>query len=422
MRLKRTVNCLAAVLAIVFGTALWSGIAPAQDSIRIAAVVNDDAISMLDVWERMQIVFVTANLQDDEETRRRLFPQVLRALIDERLQLQEGERQEIELSDAELETATVIIENAIGLPEGKLEEFLEYNNVSQDSFMQQVRAELTWNKLVQRRMRPDSVSEDEVDERLARMKADANQPAYLLAEIFLAVDDPSRESEVLANMERLADSIRGGADFAALARQFSQSASSAAGGDLGWILASQLPEDMRAAVVQMTPVSMSPPVEVPGGYKLILLRDQRVGFENETVEEELVLRQIVLPADVGADETALSAEAEAIADSLAICDDFNAIGEGHPEAQVSPAVTVRPSEMQPAMLDVVKNLPINQPSEPVRSEMGFHVLMVCERTEVAKGLPTRQQILQQLEDEQFDLVSRGYLRDLRRTAFIDIRL
>jgi peptidyl-prolyl cis-trans isomerase SurA len=48
--------------------------------------------------------------------------------------------------------------------------------------------------------------------------------------------------------------------------------------------------------------------------------------------------------------------------------------------------------------------------------------MVCERTEVAKGLPTRQQILQQLEDEQFDLVSRGYLRDLRRTAFIDIRL
>ncbi len=40
---------------LIAGLFAWIPVTQAQDSIRIAAVVNDDAISMLDVFERMQI-------------------------------------------------------------------------------------------------------------------------------------------------------------------------------------------------------------------------------------------------------------------------------------------------------------------------------------------------------------------------------
>ena len=422
MSLKQTLLCLVAATAIVGGPMVWPTAAPAQDSIRIAAVVNDDAISMLDVFERMQIVFVTANLEDNQDTRQRLLPQVLRTLIDERLQRQEGERQGIELTDAEIDAATGFVENSIGLQPGQLDAFLDYNDVSRDAFLYQITTELIWTKLVQRRMRPENVTEEEVTETLERLGASADEQAYLLAEIFLSIDDPSREAEVLVNIERLADSIRTGANFPAIARQFSQSASSAAGGDLDWILESQLPEDIRDIVSGLRPVTMSEPIRVIGGYKLILVRDRRIGFATQELEAEVVLRQILLPVGPEDDAGALSEQAALIAEALAVCEDFDEVNATAPNAQISELIPVRLSELQPAMMEVVRELPVNQASAPMRSEVGFHVLMVCERKDVDAGMPSREDVYKQLDDEQFDLVSRGFLRDLRRSAFVDIRL
>ena len=52
------------------------------------------------------------------------------------------------------------------------------------------------------------------------------------------------------------------------------------------------------------------------------------------------------------------------------------------------------------------------------------VLMVCSREEnVTKGgLPTRDAMRRSIEEERLDMLSRRYLRDLRRAAFIDFRL
>ena len=419
--IKRLAVVLAGVV-LVAGLFAWTSGGQAQDSMRIAAVVNDDAISMLDVFERMQIVLVTANLEDNEETRRRLLPQILRTLIDELLQRQEGERLEITVSDEEIKAATDFIEDTIGLQRGQLDAFLDYNNVSREAFMRQITTELIWNKLIQQRMRADSVTPDEVTDALERLEASADEPAFLLAEIFVAVDDPNRETEVLANLERLAEAIRGGARFSAIAQQFSQSASSAAGGDLGWISQNQLPEDIRDIVTELTPIAMTEPIRVVGGYKLILVRDRRVGFASNNLEAELVLRQFLLPVGDGDDEDAIAEQASQIAGTLTVCEDFDAALGDLTTAQITAPTSVKMNELQPALIDVVSGLPVNTPSPPMRSERGFHVVMVCERIESDGGLPSRREIYIQLEDEQLDLVSRGYLRDLRRSAFIDVRL
>ena len=61
---------------------------------RIAAVVNDEVISVFDLVSRMRMVMISSNMPDTPETRQRIATQVLRSLIDEKLELQEAKKQE----------------------------------------------------------------------------------------------------------------------------------------------------------------------------------------------------------------------------------------------------------------------------------------------------------------------------------------
>lgn len=151
------------------------------------------------------------------------------------------------------------MERNLGLPSGQLEPFMNYNDLSLESLNTQLKAEIIWSELVERRMQTDVITEDDIDAELDRLGAAADQPAYLLAEIYLAVDEPSREPEIEANMLRLREAILSGASFPIIARQFSQSASAIEGGGLGWIVESQLSEDLRAVVPQIPVGDISQP-------------------------------------------------------------------------------------------------------------------------------------------------------------------
>src|SRR5580704_1405043 len=75
--------------------------APPTPDMRIAAVVNDEVISVFDLVSRMRLVELSSNLPDTPETRQRIGGQVLRALVDEKLQLQEAKRQNVVATDDE---------------------------------------------------------------------------------------------------------------------------------------------------------------------------------------------------------------------------------------------------------------------------------------------------------------------------------
>jgi hypothetical protein len=48
--------------------------------------------------------------------------------------------------------------------------------------------------------------------------------------------------------------------------------------------------------------------------------------------------------------------------------------------------------------------------------------MVCERTEAAPSLPTREDIADQIRNERMSMLARRYLRDIRLAAIVDIRV
>src|SRR5690349_18241880 len=154
--LRRAALCLA--LVIVAGVAAP---AQAQDSLRIAAVVNDDIISELDVYMRLRMAMLSAHLEDTQETRQRLLPQVLRNLIDDRLKLQEAKRAGIKINPADVERRIDRLAERNNMSRTELEQFLRGNGVLVDAVADQITAELNWARLVQRTLRPRIVITDQ---------------------------------------------------------------------------------------------------------------------------------------------------------------------------------------------------------------------------------------------------------------------
>jgi peptidyl-prolyl cis-trans isomerase SurA len=410
------------LLALLAGAPLA---ARAQDSLRIAAVVNDDVISALDLAVRERMVISSSHLQDAPEVRTRLAPQVLRGLIDERLKLQEAQRLGIKVPDKEVEQQIKTIATENKMSPQDFEAALKQSGILIDSLRSQIRAELAWLRVIQRRLRPNvTISDDQIDEAMAEIAANANQPQYLLAEIFLSVDSPTQEAEVRQSADRLIDQIHGGAGFSAVARQFSQSSTAAGGGDLGWVRLGQLDRTVDAALPALKKGEVSQPIRSNGGFHILYLRDLRQGT-TKAPEGKVSMKQAFLSVPANATQAQIdkaTEQARHVVDQAKSCDDMVRLArEVTPNAHTD-LDNVDYADLPPELKQVATDQPLNTPSKPLRLATGIGVYMVCQRDIVSGGLPSREEVGMRLLRERLEVMARGYLRDLRRAAIIDLRV
>ena len=175
----------------------------AQEIDRIAAVVNDDIISMRELNNRAHMALVSSGIADSMDARRRVAPQVLRKLIDERLQMQEATRVKISLTPSEVESGIAIIEQQNHLPHGALLAGLARAGVDPDLVRDQIRADLTWMRVTARVLQSQvRVGEEEINDRLESLNERRGQPEYLLSEILLPVDTPAQDDDARHGQSR----------------------------------------------------------------------------------------------------------------------------------------------------------------------------------------------------------------------------
>jgi len=392
----------------------------AQDTLRAVAVVNDQVISMLDLVMRTRLAMLSAGLEDSPDTRARLQPQVLRALIDENLQLQEAERLGIAVSQSEVEGAIGQIAQQNKMPRDAFLNLLKNKGILPTILSEQIRAGLAWNGIVNRSLRSNvDVREEEVDDVIGRIQADSGSPEIRVAEIFLAVDSAAQENEVAVTAQRLIDQMRAGANFEALARQFSQSATASVGGDLGWIREGQLQEELQPVVRAMKPRQVSQPIRTFGGIYIIYLREERQrSFGDATVRLKQVLFSVPQGAPSETVQQAVAGASDARA-QIGSCDDVDQVAAAVGSPGSGDLGSLRLNDLPAEIRDVIANLPVGQPSAPVQLSGGIGVLVVCDRQD---GAIDRDKIFESLVDQRLNLLARRYLRDLRRQANIDIRL
>jgi peptidyl-prolyl cis-trans isomerase SurA len=394
---------------------------------RIAAVVNDEVISVADVTSRLKMVILSSNLTDSPETRQRIAGQVLRTIVDEKLQMQEAKRQNVTATDEEIKKAVGQIEKQNNMQPGQLDQVLRAHGIERSALIDQLTASIVWAKLVRRLVSQTSVvSDEEIDYALKRAKETANEPQSRVAEILLAVDNPKQEDDVKRLAERLTEQMKQGARFSAVAQQFSQSPTAAVGGDIGWVRPEQLSPELGKAVAQMRPGELSPPIRTGAGYYLLLVLDRRSGKGASVEDNMLHLVQIVFPLPPQATDQMRRAailEAQNAKTTAKNCEEMLKIGKEKGSPQLSSEGRLRADQISPGMRNIVLGLEAGQSSQPILQKNGVGVIMMCEKmASSAPTVPTRDEVAETLMRERLDTLARRYMRDLRRTAFVDVRV
>ena len=109
--------------------------------------------------------------------------------------------------------------------------------------------------------------------------------------ILIRTNEAVSEADARRRLEDLRERImRGGADFAELARLHSEDGTAARGGDLGWVYPGDTVPDFERAMDALKPGEISEPVKTPFGWHLIQVLERRTaGVSAE--RRRLVARQ-----------------------------------------------------------------------------------------------------------------------------------
>jgi len=402
----------------------------------VAAIVNDKLISEYDVDQRVAMFIVTSGIVNPTaETLAQIREQVLRAMEDEILQIEEATRLGITVADQEIDGAIEQVAGDNGMTTDQILAMLGSAGVQPQTFREQMRSQIAWGKLVQGRYAGGIViTEDQVNSALERLQGGAVQTQYAVSEIFLSVDQPEDEQEVQQNAQQIVQQLSFGAAFPEVARQFSQSPSAAGGGVIGWVQQDQLPDEIGEVLSEMEPGQLAGPVRSEGGYYIVQLHDRREPAGNLTPQEASLgpdgpfpLDRLLLPAPAGgpADlrQQALSF-AQTLRSQIVSCEQLPQISrqiEGSVYMRLGP---MRLADLAQPLAEAVRATPAGGVTQPVMSDAGVELIVRCDGSGVTANpiqIPTRDELRQQLFVQQITVLSRSYMRDLRRDAVVETR-
>lgn len=89
--------------------------------------------------------------------------------------------------------------------------------------------------------------------------------------------DPAKRETLRVEAQQVLEQVKNGGDFAALAKQYSDDGSAAAGGDLGWFTKGDMVKEFEDAVLSLKKGETYPTlVETQFGYHIVRFDDQRV--------------------------------------------------------------------------------------------------------------------------------------------------
>lgn len=391
---------------------------------KATAIVNGEVITESDIDHRLALMLASARVTLPPEEVQRVRAQVLRNLIDETLQIQDAAQHDITVEDAEINQYYARFAQGFNQTATGFSAYLRTLGASDTSLKRQIRGELAWQRLRGRLIDPFvSVSDEEVRSILDRRIAARGSTEYRVAEIFISAT-PETSAEARANASRIVQQIRAGANFQAYARQFSEASTAALGGELGWVRAAQLPPELAALVIQMPVGAISDPVEIPGGYSVILLVNSRQVLVADPRNAVLSLIQLSVSMPAGTAEAQATARANQLAQasqSMGGCGNAAEVARAQ-GAEIINNDQVQVRELPAPLQQMLLNLNVGQATPPFGTAERISVLVLCGRDDPQQtNMPTAETTREQEVEIRANRRAQRYLRDLRRDAVVDYR-
>ena len=387
-------------------------------------IINGEVVTGTDIDQRVALVVAASGGKVAAEELSRLRLQVLRNLMDETLQIQEAKSQDLTVADTEIDASyDRVARQNFGQDPKALDAYLTKIGSSGNSLKRQIRGEMSWQRLLRRNVTPFvNISDDEVRETIKRQEEAKGSEEFRVGEIFLSSTSENRDA-VAQNALKIVEQLKQGASFVAYARQYSEASTAVVGGDLGWIRQGILPAEIDRALPGMQAGQLVGPIEVRGGFSVVLLIDKRKVLTADPRDALLSLKQISISFPAGTTQAGGAAKAKAFADAMQGargCASVDPIAKGL-GAEVVTNDQVKARDLPAALQNMVLGLSLGETTPPFGSiQDGVRVLMLCGRDDPQVGTaPTFDAVENQLLDERINKRSLTYLRDLRRDAVID---
>ena len=391
--------------------------------INIVAVVNDEAITLTDLINRLDLIIITSNLPNTNVTRENLADQVLQTLINEKLNYQEAKKLNINVSDSEIKKSINVIEKRNSLPENSLIQTLSENRISPGAIIEQVKAQITWEKIISKIIRPRiKVTENEINNEINIMKSNEEKNEYKYSEIFLNFDQLQKKQKIINTALKIREQLDT-KNFSEIANQMSQSSSAKFGGLVNWTVESSVPKAILETISNMNKDKISEPIVTNTGVFIIKLEEKRK-FKLPDLTKSAVkiatLRYLISPNEENVDSI-LEENLREI-QNINSCEQLDEIRNNSSQKYGGFFGRVLLQTLNKFKEELEKLKP-QERSDLLYTPDGIFILMLCKQNyEKNQEFALQELIKSKLQNRYFKMMSDRFILNLKRKSLIDIRM
>ncbi|NOS87988.1 MAG: molecular chaperone SurA [Methylococcaceae bacterium] len=417
-------------LLLVCGLLQTHHVAYAELLGRIAAVVEDDVIL------EQELDSETAAVAQRIEAGKGQMPpeymlrkQVLEKMIIDKLQRQLAEKAGINITEDMLNSSAADIAQRNNMTLDQFREELQRQGMSYKGFLDNMRNEIIINQLRGREIGGRiKVTDREVEHFMETQEQLGEEGIqYHIGHILIAVKEGASAAEIQKAQQKaneLVKKLRAGDDFSQTAISHSEDGNALKGGDLGWRPANAIPTLFSTTATTMRTGEVADPIRSASGFHIIKMLELK-NLDNHIITKTKV-RHILIKTNELVDDEEAKKRLVALKARIIDGDDFAALARAHSDDKGSaikggsldwmgPGDLVKPFE------EAMGKLEINQISEPVQTQFGWHLIQVLDReskddSQEHKKNRIRDAIRKRKIEEETEL----WMRRLRDEAYVEI--
>jgi peptidyl-prolyl cis-trans isomerase SurA len=259
---------------------------PGRTLNRVAAIVNGEVVTLHDLQERAGPAWRQAEAEPEELAREKARARALRsafdALVSEKLLDAQVKEMGVEVTEADIDQVIAETKQRFRLDDEALDRALAAEGSNRQAYRLRVKHDLEGYRVVQVRVRARIKVTDEDLKNYYQQHGQefASGHEIKVRHIFLQVPAgaaSAEEARVREKGQKVLARLRGGEDFAKVARETSQGPSAADGGDLGWLRRGVIQPEVERAAFALETGQFSDLVRTRTGFQIVKVEGRRGG-------------------------------------------------------------------------------------------------------------------------------------------------
>jgi peptidyl-prolyl cis-trans isomerase SurA len=435
---------LANIVLTALALILFSEMPQAQNKNRsideVVAVVDTSLVTKLELENRI------AQIEKQFKAANRALPpaddlkaQVLERLISERIQQNMAREAGIKVSDRDLDRILGNIAAQSKLSVSELKTKIEKEGSNFNKYKEEIRKEVQAARLREREVDARvQVSENEIDSYIAEKNRgkilQAGNDEIYLAQLVVALPANASESDIAAAKNKAEDLLKQASlekDFLGYGKKIALPGSGIRVEDLGYRTLDRLTQLFVDGAQGIGGNQMIPRVLQSGaGFHVIKVIDRK-GMLAANVQNIVVTqtqaRHILLRHRPGVTDLEAQRRLNGFKDQIKVkASDFAQLAKKHSEdgsAQNGGNLGwMSPGELVPEFEQAMNQLNINEVSDPVRTEFGWHLIQVVERRQAQLSADKQRDFARAtIREKKMDQAYQDWLRQIRDAATVEIR-